>query len=467
MTPRRWLAHVIRGGAALVLFLSGCADGGGGGSPMDPGAAVPATVEITSGPTDVRQGDVVIYGAVAQDGSGNALTPTFSLVPASAGLVTSDGRFVGYAPGSAQVIAGAGAGADTLDITITARGLPPGTFSVVRQGAETAQLTSDLWVHGEYAYLGAFGGSAMHTWSIKDPAAPTRTSTVTVSADNVNDVKVRADGTIAVMTREGAAGRNGITLLDLSDPALPSKIVDYEPPDLAAGVHNVWIEGDYVYAAVDGADASTGGLRVIDISDPANPTIVASYWGGSAFLHDVYVRDGLAFLSHWDAGLIILDVGNGMLGGSPANLQLVGATRTSGLQTHNAWYWPAGGYVFVGEEDFQTPGIMHVVDVTDLTNPTEVATFAVPGDTPHNFWMDESAEILYMAWYENGVRAVDVSGELMGELDRQGREIASIQYAGSGDCAGSGTCTWAPQLHGGLVYASDINSGLWVLEPSF
>ena len=34
--------------------------------------------------------------------------------------------------------------------------------------------------------------------------------------------------------------------------------------------------------------------------------------------HDVYVRDGLAFLSHWDAGLIILDVGNGMAGGSPA-----------------------------------------------------------------------------------------------------------------------------------------------------
>ncbi len=66
-----------------------------------------------------------------------------------------------------------------------------------------------------------------------------------------------------------------------------------------------------------------------------------------------------------------------------------------------------------------------------------------------------------MAWYSNGVRALDVSGELMGELDRQGREIASLVYDGVN------TFTWAPQLHNGLIYVSDLNSGLWVLQPSF
>ena len=62
-----------------------------------------------------------------------------------------------------------------------------------------------------------------------------------------------------------------------------------------------------------------------------------------------------AFLSHWDAGLIILDVGNGIAGGSPASPVEVSRIKTVGGQTHNAWYWPAAGYVFVGEENFGRP----------------------------------------------------------------------------------------------------------------
>jgi len=111
---------------------------------------------------------------------------------------------------------------------------------------------------------------------------------------------------------------------------------------------------------------------------------------------------------------------------------------------------------------------MHVVDLRNLLEPREVATFKVPGQTPHNFWLDESTGTLYLAWYGNGVRALDVTGDLLGELDRQGREIAGLVYnGGSGTCnRGSGdTCTWAPQFHRGLVWVSDMNEGLVGLEP--
>ncbi len=288
----------------------------------------------------------------------------------------------------------------------------------------------------------------------------------------VNDVKVRADGVLAVLSHEGSADRqNGVTLLDLSDPLHPAPIARFTA-SLERGVHNVWIDGDVVYVAVDGSDPASG-LRVLDVSDPANPAVVASFYGGPAgggfgqFLHDVYVRDGLAFLSHWDAGLIILDVGDGVAGGSPQAPIEVGRVGTAGGDTHNAWYWPARGYAFVGEEDFSTPGIMHVVDATDLARPREVATFASPGTTPHNFWLDEAAEILYMAWYEQGIIALDVSGELLGELNRQGREIARLRYDGAGSCTASGTCTWAPQVHQGLVWVSDMNGGLLSLRLDF
>ncbi len=353
------------------------------------------------------------------------------------------------------------------------------SFSVVGNGAITARFTSDLWVFGDFAYTGTWGvrqegpdsnaGNRLYAWDISNPTNPVVTDSITVDARTVNDIKIRADGTLAVLTHEGSAdAQNGITLLDITDPLHPQVITRFTQ-ELEPGVHNVWIEGNFVYAVVDGS-VPTSGLRIVDVSDPANPSIAASFFGGSQgnfgqFLHDVYVRDGLAFLSHWNAGLIILDVGAGVAGGSPQNPVEVGRLRTQGDQTHNAWYWPSRGYVFVGEEDFSSPGIVHVVDASDPANPREVATYSVSGDTPHNFWLDEAQEILYVGWYSQGLQAIDVSGVLEGALDQQGREIASLQYNGIGACSsGVGTCTWAPQVHEGLVWVSDMNSGLWALR---
>ncbi len=433
-------------------------------------------VVIVGEPVSVRQGNVVQYAAEVHVGGAPSedLVISWSVLPPSAGHVTVDGRFVGYETGTARVVAETAGAADTIEIEITPRGVS-GSFAAVGQGLVLDRFTSDLWVHGTTAYTGTWGrrqladatlsGNMLYAWNISDPRQPALTDSVRVDAVTVNDVKIRSDGTIAIMTHEGSLdGVNGVTLLDLADPQHPSVITRFTT-SLERGVHNAWVEGNYVYLAVNGVDPASG-LRVLDISDPQTPTVASSYYAGSGSLHDVYVRDGLAFLSHWDAGLVILDVGDGIAGGSPANPVEVGRLGGLGGQTHNAWYWPAAGYVFVGEEDFQTPGILHVVDVRDLRSPTEVATFRVPGTPPHNFWLDEANGILHAAWYSNGLVAVDVTGELLGALDRQGREFARVEYAGAGGCE-DGTCTWAPQLHNGLIYLSDLLTGLWVLRPEF
>jgi hypothetical protein len=78
----------------------------------------------------------------------------------------------------------------------------------------------------------------------------------------------------------------------------------------------------------------------------------------------VDVKDGLAYLSYWNEGLIILDVEKGIKRGSPENPQLVAqykydlnalyrdveAVGGPGFirGTHTAWR--AGRYVFVGDE---------------------------------------------------------------------------------------------------------------------
>jgi hypothetical protein len=70
--------------------------------------------------------------------------------------------------------------------------------------------------------------------------------------------------------------------------------------------------------------------------------------------------------------------------------------------------------------------------------------------------MDEQSEVLYAAYYNAGVVAIDVSGDLVGDLAN--REIARLQPGGAGN-----TFTWGVQLYHGSVYAADMQSGFWQL----
>lgn len=92
-----------------------------------------------------------------------------------------------------------------------------------------------------------------------------------------------------------------------------------------------------------------------------------------------------------------------------------------------------------------------------------------PGHSHRQPWI--TGGILWLSWYQDGIYAVDATGELLGRLDRQGRTIMQVNYiqesTGCFDIIGNDTCTWAPQLHNGLLYVSDVNSGLWIFRPEF
>ncbi len=501
-----WTPVYGRASLGVLLLLSPLACGGD--NPAAPSTATGPVerIEITAGPTAVRQGNVYDVAATAFDSSGAELpvsAVSFEFLPPGAGLVTDQGKLVVYSEAPFQLIARAGSQSAGLQIQSEPRGVSVGAagFEIVGHGPEPDRFTSDLWLNGAFLYLGSWScrgpspalalcGNRLTVWNILNPAAPVRVDSLFVDAQTVNDVKVSADGMLGAISQEASSDSlNGLTLLDLSDPGHPVPITRYTA-GLGTGVHNLWFEGSNLYVVGDG-DA---GLHVLDVSDPAAPALVFEREPETSFLHDVWVRDNLAFLSHWDDGLIVLDVSGGFptppppppppmrVAGSlvPAarvERGLVGSAtevtriQTDGGQVHNVWYWPDTGYAFVGEEDTATPGILHIVDLRDFANPREVATFSLPDDTPHNLWLDEERGILYVAWFGKGVRAIDVTGELLGELDKQGREYASIVYAGPPDCgrdAGpSATCTRSLVLQNGLLYVSDFMSGLWILRPTF
>ena len=101
-----------------------------------------------------------------------------------------------------------------------------------------------------------------------------------------------------------------------------------------------------------------------------------------------------------------------------------------------------------------------MVDVSDLRHPGEVAFFHLDGAGTHNFWMDEAAQILYAAYYNGGVVALDVSGTL---------QRRSVEPPARPDPPGRrrNTYTWGVQLANGSLYAIDMLSGLWqiAVEP--
>ena len=184
-------------------------------------------------------------------------------------------------------------------------------------------------------------------------------------------------------------------------------------------------------------------------------------------IHDTFVRNGIAFVCAWNTGVMIFDVGSGARGGSPSNPQLITTIATAGGETHNAWWFWNGAskqYLFVGQEGAGTigsssQGDIHVVDVSNLASPFEVGSFQLTGAGTHNFWMDEPNRILYAAYYNAGVVALNVSGTLSGSLSARG--IDTLAPGGPGN-----TYTWGVQLYNGSLYAIDMLSGLWQLNTA-
>ncbi|HEX3276751.1 MAG TPA: hypothetical protein VHR43_17985 [Gemmatimonadales bacterium] len=358
---------------------------------------------------------------------------------------------------------------------------PSGALAVRAGGNNVPdRFSSDLWVHRSWAYSGTWGaptqarqrGNAIKIWSLDGSGAPTLADSIVIPGiSTVSDLQVSEDGAVLVASTEGG-GNNGLFVYGLASPQSP---VLLDSALVSQGIHTATIADlggkRYVFAARDPADPA---LLVYEITDPSAIVLrttvpIPPNYG----IHDTFVRDGIAFVFAWNTGVIIYDVGGAGAGGSPEApvelSRLVTATDgvSGGAQVHNGWWFhnPATGerrYLFIGQEGAgvvgaASSGDLHVVDVADLTHPQEVATFHLAGAGTHNFWVDEERQILYLAYYNGGVVALDVSGTLAGDLSS--RLISQIQPGGAGN-----TYTWGVQLSGGSLYAIDMLSGLWQLS---
>ena len=447
-------------------------------------------LSIAEKPEKIRTGDVINLKADAYDKRGNLLNDvnikfsftgkSFDKSNTASGLILQDGRFVGDVPGKYILTASFGNASKSKVVNVFQRKVQR-EVKKIGAGSVNDKHTSDFWVFEgvdkrDYAVTGTWGADGTaYFWDVTNPSDIKKIDSVQVDARTVNDVKVSPNGKIAIISREGASNRkNGIIIIDVTNP-YDVKIIKEYTKNLTGGVHNLFIDEKHVYALSAGQK-----YYILNIEDPANPYEVGMFEIGKEgqSIHDVWVEDGIAYSSNWRDGVYLVDVGNGIAGGTPENPVAFGNYTYDSGANHATFPFKSKStgkfYAVMGDEIFpngvnpngtnETAGFLHFVDFSDLKNPIEIARYELPGHGSHNYWIDN--DILYVGMYTGGVRIVDISGDLLGDLYKQGREIGYILTGTSDGYIPNDTMVWGAQLYKGHVFYSDFNTGIGVAKVS-
>ncbi len=375
-----------------------------------------------------------------------------------------------------------------VSLTVSASAPTPALTSL-GLGAVPERYTAEVWVRGNTAYTTSWGtrgatrGNAIKIWDVSANAPVLVDSVLVANAGTLGDVQVSDDGTLLVAGIEPTPN-GGLAVYALDTPRSARLLARTMGGELQSGVHTAEIARVngvlYAFCSVDPANGVPSRLVIVSLANPAQPTTVASIQLGSPFIHDVFVRDGLLFTGEWNDGVGIWDIGGGGTGGTVAAPRRMSRTTSIGGKVHNMWWFhdpttSSKRYLFVGEEGpgaigSSSVGDMHVFDVSSLTAPTEIARYTVPGAGVHNFSVDEANGLLYAAFYNGGVRALDVRGDLgaCSAAQRLGDGRCDLTLMGreKGAFAQSGLYVWGVHWSSSGVFASDMLNGLWRITPA-
>jgi len=468
-----------------------------------------ASLAITLKEDQIRTGDVIHLTAQAKTAAGAVVadapvtwaytyTPDDSIapngVPGGAGIVQF-GRFTGNYAGRYTLLASAGGASAQKTIQVAPRDVRQ-RITVTSRGTINSTHTSDFWPFTgkdgrDYALVGTWGGDGYAImFDITDLNNIFKTDSVKVDARTINDVTISPDSRYGVITREGASNRvNGVVILDLANPAHP-KIASTFDQELNGGVHNVFATNDYLFAISGGAK-----YVIIDVKDITKPKYVSEYRHPNARIHDLWVHDGIAYSAQGGVGTVVVDVGNGKYGGTIEKPKLIATYQVNSGHEIFPYYQKSTGkiYLFLGDEEMSrrgrvwegtqyslagpdgkppkggiaqtSGGYTHIIDFTDPLKPIPVGRYHLEDYGSHDIIVEN--DILYQAYYDGGVRVVDVSGELMGNIVDQNREIAVFKpYDPDGYTANAPFVMNAMPWKGKVLW-TDFNSGLWAakLEP--
>ena len=385
-----------------------------------------------------------------------------------------------------------------------------------------------VMVHRGYAYVGHMFSKGFSVIDVRDPKSPRAANYVTAPPGtwnihlqthddlllviNAKDMFAAAEfaderayyrgqlGTVVGTAQATSTARNwtaGLAVYDISQPAAPRRI-GFMPVE-GGGIHRIWYVGGrwaYVSALLDGFTDYI--FLTVDMADPAQPRVAGRYWipgmhlaagetpgwpGHRRYgLHHAIVHGDTAYAAWRDAGMVVIDVADRT---QPKLIVHRNWSPPFGGGTHNCLPLPDRQLLVVLDEavlDHQEDGLklIWVFDNRDPANPVSIATFPTPAEAdyvakgghfgPHNIHENRpgsfvSSELIFATYQNAGVRVFDIRDQyrpnevgawvppvpsrMMDQRPNRARVIQSADVFVD---------------KSGLIYSTDYNAGLFILE---
>ena len=190
-----------------------------------------------------------------------------------------------------------------------------------------------------------------------------------------------------------------------------------------------------------------------------------------------------AFVAYWDSGFIELDVSDPA---NPVSVARAAYGPSADGDAHSSNFDEARKLLFSADEDFAKScgpatekgfGYLRVWDWSAPEGPLQIGSYKTPNSSGtrdvnagdysiHNPLLVGSD--IYASWYTDGIRVIDVSNPA---APRETAHFVPPSQNNPVKPSQRGTLTNAAEVWGvardpvtGLIYASDMNSGLWILR---
>ena len=270
------------------------------------------------------------------------------------------------------------------------------------------QKYTDLWGYtdcssNEYAILGSFKG--VHFFNINDPANISEVEYFP-GGDSTNwrDIKTYKDRAYAVSDN----AEEGLMIFDLSD--LPNSVNKvYHSDTLFLMAHNIFLDepNDRLYVV----GAANADIMIYDLrNNPDHPQLLAELTLPGGYVHDIYVRDHIAYCSHLALGMNVYDFSD------PSNPITLGSMPfyPGKIFNHSSWLTEDGQrLVFCDEKRNTTVKIIDVSDPTDmevLPKNEFKSTLLAPdfvNSIAHNPYVRD--DYVVVSYYHDGIQIFDIS----------------------------------------------------------
>ena len=327
-----------------------------------------------------------------------------------------------------------------------------------------SQELSDVWGYvddmgREFALVGLSESVAIV--DITTPTTPVLISQIAGPRTIWRDLKTYGNHAFVITDSDGL----GLHVFDLSDLPNPLDSLDsyFWQPHFAEFdstqlrvCHNLYIDENTGIAYLSGCNVNNGGILMVDVTNPDSLEYIGAL--DARYSHDVYVRNDTVYSSDISDGFLsIMDATN------KDSIRLLATQTTPFRFTHNAWLSDNGKVVFTTDERGNAP--VAAYDISDLSDIKFLDEFRPAasigrGLIPHNVHVLN--DYLVTSFYKEGIVITDAS-----KPDNLVEVGNYDTYPGDRVSGFDGSWGAYPFLPSGLILASDISNGLFILKPTY